>query len=92
MPPVQADKRYQLCDWRIRPLSLDMVQYARTDTHYLLYIYDRLKQLLQEAGDEVGMGRDREGRRSGGQRLREWVGGLREWLKERVSSRRGRKD
>lgn len=25
-------------DWRQRPLSMEMVQYARTDAHYLLYI------------------------------------------------------
>ena len=26
-----------------RPLSADMLLYARMDTHYLLYVYDRLK-------------------------------------------------
>ena len=40
---AQADKRYQLADWRTRPLPEDMLKYARMDTHYLLYIYDRLK-------------------------------------------------
>ncbi|GAX83766.1 hypothetical protein CEUSTIGMA_g11191.t1 [Chlamydomonas eustigma] len=49
----KADKRYQLADWRVRPLSSEMLHYARCDTHYLLYIYDRLKQLLLEAGDKV---------------------------------------
>ncbi|CAN6833746.1 unnamed protein product [Brassica oleracea] len=29
-------------DWRQRPLSEEMVQYARTDAHYLLYIADKL--------------------------------------------------
>ncbi|KAF7330926.1 Exosome complex exonuclease RRP6 [Mycena venus] len=29
------DKRYQLADWRIRPLPEDMLQYARSDTHFL---------------------------------------------------------
>ncbi|KAL3683440.1 hypothetical protein R1sor_001462 [Riccia sorocarpa] len=43
---VIADKRYQLADWRIRPLPAEMVKYAREDTHYLLYIHDLLKQEL----------------------------------------------
>lgn len=38
---VSADKQYQLADWRIRPLPEEMIKYAREDTHYLLYIYDR---------------------------------------------------
>ncbi|KAL2612346.1 hypothetical protein R1flu_024038 [Riccia fluitans] len=47
---VMADKRYQLADWRIRPLPAEMVKYAREDTHYLLYIHDLLKQQLQALG------------------------------------------
>ena len=43
---VTADKKYQLADWRIRPLSAEMLLYARMDTHYLLYIYDRLRSQL----------------------------------------------
>jgi exosome complex exonuclease RRP6 len=27
-----ADKRYQLADWRLRPLPQDMLAYARADT------------------------------------------------------------
>ncbi|XP_076019569.1 exosome complex component 10 [Genypterus blacodes] len=45
---VESDKRYQLADWRVRPLPEEMVQYARTDTHYLLYIYDRMRAQLLE--------------------------------------------
>ena len=41
--PAQADKRWQLADWRVRPLSAEALLYARMDTHYLLYIYDRLR-------------------------------------------------
>ncbi|ESK95601.1 exosome complex exonuclease rrp6 [Moniliophthora roreri MCA 2997] len=40
------DKRYQLADWRIRPLPEEMVDYARSDTHFLLYIYDNLRNAL----------------------------------------------
>ena len=45
---VNADKKYQLADWRLRPLPKDMLKYAREDTHYLLFIYDSLSQELQE--------------------------------------------
>ncbi|KAF8582891.1 hypothetical protein K439DRAFT_1634914 [Ramaria rubella] len=40
------DKRYQLADWRIRPLPDEMLLYARSDTHFLLYIYDNLRNAL----------------------------------------------
>ena len=43
---VQLDKSLQLADWRARPLTEEMLGYARTDTHYLLYIYDRLRNDL----------------------------------------------
>ncbi|KAI0423896.1 ribonuclease H-like domain-containing protein [Xylaria sp. FL1042] len=41
-----ADKKYQLADWRIRPIPEEMFYYARSDTHYLLYIYDNLRNEL----------------------------------------------
>ncbi|KAI8599802.1 ribonuclease H-like domain-containing protein, partial [Dissophora ornata] len=41
-----ADKRWQRADWRIRPLPKDMLTYARSDTHFLLYIYDRMRNAL----------------------------------------------
>mmetsp|Transcript_17504 Transcript_17504/g.45863 ORF Transcript_17504/g.45863 Transcript_17504/m.45863 type:complete len:282 (-) Transcript_17504:2595-3440(-) len=50
---VKADKRFQLADWRARPLSPEMLDYARGDTHYLLYCFDRLKQELVNLGDQV---------------------------------------
>ncbi|KAH6826496.1 Polynucleotidyl transferase [Perilla frutescens var. hirtella] len=43
---VQANKQYQNADWRIRPLPVEMVKYAREDTHYLLYIYDLMRLRL----------------------------------------------
>ncbi|PWA00936.1 hypothetical protein BB558_002987 [Smittium angustum] len=39
---VSSDKKYQLADWRIRPLTKEMLNYARSDTHYLLMIFDTL--------------------------------------------------
>ncbi|KAL4873374.1 hypothetical protein BDV12DRAFT_182217 [Aspergillus spectabilis] len=44
----EADKKYQTADWRIRPLLPDMFNYARSDTHYLLYIYDHIRNELLE--------------------------------------------
>jgi len=43
---VTAQKQYQLADWRQRPLNDPMIRYAREDTHYLIYIYDHLRQEL----------------------------------------------
>ncbi|RKP10165.1 ribonuclease H-like domain-containing protein [Thamnocephalis sphaerospora] len=49
-----ADKRYQLADWRIRPLPQEMLKYARSDTHYLLYIFDRMRnELLEKSNPET---------------------------------------
>ncbi|KAF4986689.1 hypothetical protein FDECE_15825 [Fusarium decemcellulare] len=46
-----ADKQYQLADWRLRPIPEEMMYYARSDTHYLLYIYDRIRNELVAASD-----------------------------------------
>jgi exosome complex exonuclease RRP6 len=43
---VTADKKHQLSDWRLRPLSPEMLHYAKEDTHYLLYVFDRMRQEL----------------------------------------------
>ncbi|KAK3290651.1 ribonuclease H-like domain-containing protein [Chaetomium fimeti] len=43
-----ADKKYQLADWRLRPLPEEMFYYARSDTHFLLYIYDMLRNELAQ--------------------------------------------
>jgi exosome complex exonuclease RRP6 len=40
---ITADKRFQKADWRIRPLPDEMFKYAREDTHFLLYIYDKMR-------------------------------------------------
>ncbi|XP_055966846.1 exosome component 10 isoform X1 [Sorex fumeus] len=49
---VESNKQYQLADWRIRPLPAEMLHYARADTHYLLYIYDRMRLELWARGGE----------------------------------------
>lgn len=40
---VVANKQHQLADWRLRPLPQELIDYARSDTHYLLYIFDKLR-------------------------------------------------
>jgi exosome complex exonuclease RRP6 len=36
---LHEKRMFQLADWRVRPLPPHMLQYARWDTHYLLYLY-----------------------------------------------------
>jgi len=43
---VKVNKAFQLADWRMRPLSEEMLTYAREDTHYLLYVYDKMRNEL----------------------------------------------
>lgn len=47
---VEVSKKYQKANWAARPLSPDLLAYARTDTHYLLRLRDDLTRLLEEAG------------------------------------------
>ncbi|KAG0477290.1 hypothetical protein HPP92_014131 [Vanilla planifolia] len=46
---VLTDKSFQREDWRQRPLCAEMIQYARTDAHYLLHIADCLASELRTA-------------------------------------------
>ncbi|KAL1719714.1 hypothetical protein EV715DRAFT_263246 [Schizophyllum commune] len=39
----EPDKRLARADWRVRPLPPTHLSYARSDTHFLPFIYDRLK-------------------------------------------------
>lgn len=45
----EAQKQFQLADWRVRPLPKELLDYARADTHYLLYIYDNMRNELVQA-------------------------------------------
>lgn len=51
----EADKRFQTADWRIRPLPNEMLFYARSDTHSLLYVYDRMREELLAHGGPVSV-------------------------------------
>ncbi|TKA71609.1 hypothetical protein B0A55_07258 [Friedmanniomyces simplex] len=48
---VDAQKQYQMADWRIRPLPQELFDYARSDTHYLLYIFDNMRNELIQRSD-----------------------------------------
>lgn len=48
---VGMSKRHQKADWASRPLSRDLIHYARLDTHYLL----RLRHLLQSELEARGL-------------------------------------
>jgi ribonuclease D len=47
---ITLDKRYQKADWGERPLSPEMLNYARLDTHHLLDLRDSLQAELQQRG------------------------------------------
>ncbi|KAI4279396.1 MAG: hypothetical protein LQ337_000319 [Flavoplaca oasis] len=49
----ETDKRYQMADWRMRPLPEQMYDYARSDTHFLLYIFDNLRNELLKNSDKA---------------------------------------
>ena len=51
----KADKRWQLADWRIRPLHSQAIHYARADTHFLLYCYDVLRRELGASGGLINV-------------------------------------
>ncbi|KAM3697204.1 hypothetical protein ACJW31_06G094600 [Castanea mollissima] len=50
---VTTNKLLQREDWRQRPLSNEMVQYARIDAHYLLYIANCLIAELKQQENEI---------------------------------------
>ncbi|CCC71396.1 hypothetical protein NCAS_0H00860 [Naumovozyma castellii] len=51
----KTSKKYQLADWRIRPLSKAMHAYARADTHFLLNIFDQMRNSLIEQNKLAGV-------------------------------------
>ncbi|KAF2871013.1 exosome complex exonuclease-like protein Rrp6 [Massariosphaeria phaeospora] len=55
----KAQKQYQLADWRTRPLSKELFTYAQADTHFLLYIFDNMRNELVEKSDFSDPERDK---------------------------------
>ena len=47
---IKPSKKEQRSDWGKRPLTPRQIEYARTDTHFLVDLHGRLTQELEEAG------------------------------------------
>tara|TARA_R110002003_G_scaffold115_1_gene9923 strand:+ start:5509 stop:7209 length:1701 start_codon:yes stop_codon:yes gene_type:complete len=47
----KAQKQHQLADWRVRPLPEEIFEYARADTHFLLYVFDNMRNELVAKSD-----------------------------------------
>lgn len=47
---VELDKSFQKSNWRRRPLTRAQLQYAATDAHVALQVYDGLCEILTEQG------------------------------------------
>jgi len=47
---VTLDKKYQRADWSRRPLPPEMLEYAATDTCYLLALREKLRAALEQLG------------------------------------------
>lgn len=47
---ILQEKRYQRANWGKRPLSLELLEYARQDTHYLILLQERLEEALKRQG------------------------------------------
>ncbi|KAH7915435.1 hypothetical protein BJ138DRAFT_86795 [Hygrophoropsis aurantiaca] len=65
------EKQYQLADWRIRPLPEEFLAYARSDTHFLLYIYDHLRNALLDRSQSLVQSPQGDTRDSDGVLVRE---------------------
>jgi ankyrin repeat protein len=46
---VKIDKKFQISDWRIRPLPRAMLEYARLDTHFLPQVYSLLRSQMSSS-------------------------------------------
>jgi len=47
---VRVSKRFQRANWGARPLSAEMIRYAKMDTRYLLPLRERLHAELEQSG------------------------------------------
>jgi ribonuclease D len=47
---VKLNKTHQRADWSMRPLPQDMLDYASTDTHYLIALAAKLREELEALG------------------------------------------
>jgi ribonuclease D len=47
---IRLDKKHQRADWAQRPLPVELLEYAASDTRHLLELRDRLAEALRNAG------------------------------------------
>ena len=47
---VKLDKKHQRADWSMRPLTVDMLDYAAQDTRFLLQLKDKMSAELEQMG------------------------------------------
>jgi ribonuclease D len=47
---IELDKSFQKSNWRRRPLTRAQLQYAATDAHLALFVYEELRRILIEKG------------------------------------------
>ena len=52
---IKLNKKHQLSDWRQRPLPQQMIDYARTDTVYLHFLYDCMRKDVFQAYGREGL-------------------------------------
>ena len=52
---VVLNKSYLMSDWRHRPLTLDLINFARTNVNYLLYLYDCFRRDLWNVHGKEGL-------------------------------------
>ena len=57
---IESDKSLRLSDWRMRPLREELLVYARMDTHYLLYIFDKMSNLLIEKTQKLKLNQSKK--------------------------------
>ena len=50
---IKVNKFFQVAEWKLRPLPKVMMNYSRADSHYLLYIYAILIDLISGYENEV---------------------------------------
>lgn len=49
------NRSHSMADWRQRPLPLDLLNFARSDVNYLLYVYDCLRRELWNVHGREGL-------------------------------------
>jgi ribonuclease D len=47
---IKVEKKFQKADWGRRPLTQELLDYARMDTHHLIELRNKLKAELEERG------------------------------------------